>query len=58
MRPNVYETVFQVKAHRETLELFNKLRIKMAGERGELVSRATVLETLVDRIAKQEQIAL
>jgi hypothetical protein len=53
-----YETVFQVKARKETKQLIDKLLFKVADERGCLIPRATAFEALIAKIAKQEAISL
>jgi hypothetical protein len=55
---NPYETVFQVKARKETKQLLEKLFFKEAEERGCLMPRAAAFEALIDRIARQEAISL
>jgi len=52
-----YETVFQVKARKETKQLLDRLMFKEADERGCLMPRAAAFEALIDRIAKQEAIS-
>jgi hypothetical protein len=58
MRSDVYEDTFNVKAHKETKRLFEKLLVKMAAEKGCVLPRATAFEELIDRMAKLEEISL